>query len=222
MNKELFSAVDRYVEELFVPIEESLQATLRASEAAGLPTINVAPSQGKLLHILALLCGARRILEVGTLGGYSAIWLGRALPFDGKLITLEYSSAHAEVARANIDRAGLADRVEVRVGRALDLLPQIEAEQVGPFDMIFIDADKQPYTEYFQCALRLSRPGTLIVADNVVRNGAVLDTNSSDAQVLGVQRFNAALSAEPRVAATIVQLVGLKGYDGMAIAVVRS
>jgi predicted O-methyltransferase YrrM len=222
MNKELFSAVDRYVEELFAPADEALEATLRVSETAGLPTINVAPSQGKLLHMLALLCGARRILEVGTLGGYSAIWLGRALPADGKLITLEYNPAHAEVARANIAQAGLSDRVEVRVGRALDLLPQLEAEQAGPFDMIFIDADKQPYTEYFQYALRLSRPGALIVADNVVRNGAVLDANSSDAQVLGVQRFNAALAAEPRVEATIVQLVGLKGYDGMAIAVVRS
>lgn len=222
MNEMLFTAVDHYIDALFAPSDEPLEAALRASADAGLPTIHITPNQGKLLHVLALLCNARMILEIGTLGGYSAIWLARALPPGGRLISLEFNPAHAEVARANLARAGLANRVEVRVGRALDLLPQIEAEQADPFDLVFIDADKEPYTEYFQWALRLARPGALILADNVIRHGAVLDAAGDNATLAGVQRFNAALAAEPRVAATIMQQVGAKGYDGMAIAVVRA
>lgn len=220
MTQEKWSAVDRYITDLLVPSDPALDAALRASAAAGLPPINVAPNQGKLLMLLAQAQGARNILEIGTLGGYSTIWLARALPAGGRLITLEFDPKHAEVARANIARAGLADVVEVRLGRALDTLKQLAAENRGPFDLIFIDADKSGYPDYFPWALKLSRPGSMIIADNVVRNGAVIDADSSDPNVQGMRRFNELLAAEPRVSATVIQTVGSKGYDGFAIALV--
>jgi caffeoyl-CoA O-methyltransferase len=216
-----YAAVDAYLEGLFGAPDPVLAAALERASAAGLPDIAVSPSQGRFLQVLALVCGARRILEVGTLAGYSTIWLARALPPDGRLISLEHEPKHADVARENIAHAGLADRVEIRVGRALDLLPELEADGAAPFDMIFIDADKPPYTEYFQAAVRLGRPGTLIVADNVVRQGKVAAGPSDDAVVAGVQRFNAALGQDRRVTAAVVQEVGAKGHDGMAFAVVR-
>ncbi|MBA2530046.1 MAG: O-methyltransferase [Euzebyales bacterium] len=221
MSHELYAAVDAYLDGLFGPTDPALAATLERCAAAGLPPIAVSPNLGRFLHVLALTRGARCILEIGTLGGYSAIWLARALPPDGKLVSLELQPRHAEVARHNIEHAGLADRVEIRVGRALEVLAQLEREAAGPFDMVFIDADKPPYTEYFHAALRLAHPGTLIVADNVVREGKVAREGGGDEAVTGVQRFNAALAADPRVAAAVVQQVGVKGHDGMAIAVVR-
>jgi predicted O-methyltransferase YrrM len=181
-----------------------------------LPQINVAPNQGKLLQLLAQTVGSQRILEIGTLGGYSTIWLARALPTNGKLITLEADAKHAKVAEANIARAGLSGIVQVRLGKALDTLPKIEAEKLGPFDFIFIDADKENIPAYFDWALKLSRKGTLIVVDNVVRKGAVLDADSKDESVQGVRRFNERVAAEPRVSATTIQTVGSKGYDGLA------
>ena len=218
--QERWAAVDRYITDLFVRPDPALDAALAASDAAGLPAINVAPNHGKLLHLLARAQGARSILEVGTLGGYSTIWLARALPADGRLVTLEADPQHADVARANIARAGLADIVEVRLGHALETLPQIAAEGLGPFDLIFIDADKPSNSDYFAWALKLSRRGSLILVDNVVRNGAVIDAESHDRNVQGVRRFNERLAAEPRVSATEVQTVGSKGYDGLAVALV--
>jgi predicted O-methyltransferase YrrM len=220
MNQEQWSGVDRYFCDLLAPRDAALEAALAASAAAGLPPINVAPNQGKLLQLLARAQGARTILEIGTLGGYSTIWLARALPAGGRLVTLEADPKHAEVARANLARAGLAEIVEVRVGRAGETLPQLVAEKRGPFDLIFIDADKASYPEYFAWSLRLAHVGTLIIADNVVRNGAVADPHSTDPNVQGVRRFSALLAAEPRVSATAVQTVGSKGYDGFAVALV--
>jgi predicted O-methyltransferase YrrM len=220
MTHELWSSVDRYIGDLFVGSDDALQAALEASDEAGLPPIAVAPHEGKLLYLLARAIGAKRILEIGTLGGYSSIWLARALPNEGRLVTLEYDPKHADVARGNIARAGLADRVEIRVGRAQDTLPQIAAEGGAPFDFIFIDADKQGYVDYLDWSLQLSRRGTLIVADNVIRDGKVLDANSEDSLVQGVRYFNEVLAAEPRVIATAFQSVGAKGHDGMAIALV--
>jgi caffeoyl-CoA O-methyltransferase len=220
MMQKQWTAVDNYITDLFVPPDPALDAAIQATSDAGMPPINVAPNQGKLLHILALAHGARAILEIGTLAGYSTIWLARTLPAGGKLITLEADPKHAAVARANIARAGLADIVEVRVGKALDSLPQLAAEGHGPFDVVFIDADKPNTAAYFEWALKLTRRGSLIIVDNVVRDGAVIDESSADASVQGVRRFNAALAAEPRVSATAIQTVGSKGYDGLAIAVV--
>ena len=220
MTREQWTAVDRYLDDLLVPSDAVLEATLRANAAAGLPAFDVSPSQGKLLQLLARACGARLILELGTLGGYSTIWLARALPADGRLVTLEADPEHAQVARANIARAGLSGVVELRLGRALDTLPQLVAGGVGPFDLIFIDADKGNNPEYLAWALRLSRRGTLIVADNVVRDGAVLDASSTDPHVQGLRRFMELLAAEPRVSATAIQTVGRKGYDGFALALV--
>ncbi len=222
MSDELYTAVDSYLDELFGGPDRVLAATLERSAAAGMPQIAVSPNLGRFLHVLALARGARSILEIGTLAGYSAIWLARALPADGRLISLERDPKHAEVARQNIAEAGLSDRVEVRVGRGLELLDELSDEGAGPFDMVFIDADKAPYTEYFHSALRLARPGTLIVADNVVREGRVALGPGDDEAVTGVQRFNAALAADERVAAAIVQQVGAKGHAGMAFAVVRA
>lgn len=220
MTEAQWTAVDQYISDLLIPSDGALQATLDASEAAGLPTIQVAPNQGKLLSLLAKAIGARRILEIGTLGGYSAIWLARALPSDGQLITLEFDPKHAEVARANLAKAGLADRVSVRLGPALDTLPQLAQAGEGPFDLIFIDADKVNTAAYFEWALRLARPGSLIIVDNVVRGGAVTDAHSDDPNVRGIRQFNALLAQEKRVTATIIQTVGSKGYDGLAIALV--
>jgi predicted O-methyltransferase YrrM len=222
MSQELWTAVDRYLTDLFVPPDPSLDAALASSTAAGLPPINVTPNLGKLLMLLARLQGSRNILEIGTLGGYSTIWLARALPAGGRLITLEVDPNTAEVARANLARAGVAEVVELLLGSALETLPMIAAEGRGPFDLIFIDADKQSYPEYLTWALKLSRRGSLIIADNVVRKGAVLDAASDDAIIRGVRRFNAMLAAEPRVSATAIQTVGSKGYDGFAIALVTA
>jgi len=222
MPQNQWTAVDRYITDLLVPPDPALEAALQASEAAGLPAINVAPNQGKLLMLLAQLQGARRILEIGTLGGYSTIWLARALPSDGRLITLEADQKHANIARANIARAGLGGIVELRLGPALETLPRIAAEGRGPFDFCFIDADKQSNSEYFAWALKLSRRGSLIVVDNVVRDGAVADAASRDGGVRGVRRLFERLAAEPRVSATAIQTVGSKGYDGFAIALVTA
>src|SRR4051812_44954507 len=222
MSQEQWTAVDRYLTDLLVPPDPALAAALRASAAAGLPAINVSPNQGKLLQLLARALGARAVLEVGTLGGYSTIWLARALPPGGRLVTLEADPAHAEVARANVARAGLADVVELRLGRALDTLPQLAAEGRGPFDLVFIDADKPNTPDYFAWALKLSRRGSLIIADNVVRNGAVIDAGTSDPGVQGARRLYELLAAEPRVSATAIQTVGSKGYDGFAIALVTA
>jgi predicted O-methyltransferase YrrM len=222
MNQEQWTAVDRYINDTLLSPDPVLDAALKASTDAGLPPISVTPNQGKLLHLLAQAQGARNILEMGTLGGYSTIWLARALPAGGRLITLEFDPKHAEVARANIARAGLADVVELRVGRALETLPQLAAERRGPFDFIFIDADKENYPGYFTWAVKLSRRGTLIVADNVVRKGAVIDPASSDPLVQGVRRFNELVAAERRVNATAIQTVGSKGYDGFALALVTA
>jgi predicted O-methyltransferase YrrM len=220
MTESLWADVDHYLTDRLVPADPALEAALDASAAAGLPDIAVAPNQGKLLYLLARLRGARRILEIGTLGGYSTIWLARALPPDGRLISLEYDPRHAEVARANIAGAGLADRVEVRVGAALDTLPGLGGE--GPFDVVFIDADKVNNAEYFRWALELSTVGSLIIVDNVVRGGQVLDGSTDDPAVLGTRRLFDALATEPRVTATAIQTVGTKSYDGFAFALVIS
>jgi predicted O-methyltransferase YrrM len=214
MSQELWTAVDRYYADLLVPADAVLDAALRASAEAGMPAIAVSATQGKLLMLLAQTLGTRRILEIGTLGGYSTIWLARGLAEGGRLITLEADSKHAEVARSNIARAGLSSVVEVRLGRAVETLPGVE----GPFDLIFIDADKVSYPEYFSWAVKWSRAGSLIVADNVVRKGAVIDAESSDANVQGVRRFNELMAADKRVSGTVIQTVGSKGYDGFAIA----
>ncbi|WP_163999143.1 O-methyltransferase [Pyxidicoccus caerfyrddinensis] len=220
MSQQQWTAVDRYITDQLAPHDEALEEALRASDAAGLPPIHVAPNQGKFLHLLALLQGARNILEVGTLGGYSTIWLARALPPGGRLVTLEMDPKHAEVARANLARAGLSEVVDLRVGRALDTLPLIAAEKRGPFDVVFIDADKRSNPDYFQWALKLTRKGSLIIIDNVVRNGAVVDATSTDPNIQGVRRLYEMLAAEPRVSTTAVQTVGSKGYDGFAMALV--
>ena len=222
MTLKVWNAVDQYVNDQLVSTDPALSAALQDSKAAGLPQINVSPSQGKLLQLLAQVRGARSILEIGTLGGYSTIWLARALPRDGRLISLEAEPKHVEVARANIKRAGLADNVEIRCGRALDTLPQLVAENRGPFDLVFIDADKPGYPDYLEWALKLSHRGSLIIADNVVRDGAVADSASRDPGVRGVRRFIEMLAAEPRVSASVIQTVGSKGYDGFAMALVIS
>ena len=218
MNQEQWTAVDRYITEMLVPPDAVLEAALEASDVAGLPRIAVAPNQGKLLQLLARARGARRILEIGTLGGYSTIWLARALPPGGRLITLEVEPKHAEVARANIARAGLASVVDVRLGAALETLPRVAAERAGPFDLTFIDADKANIPSYFEWALKLAAPGGLIVVDNVIRDGAVVDDASTDPSVKGVRRLNELLRAEPRVSATTIQTVGARGYDGFTLA----
>lgn len=220
MNQERWSKVDRYIADRLLPPDPILDAALRANAAAGLPGIDVAPAQGKFLHLLALLTRARSILEIGTLGGYSTIWLARALPPGGHLVTLEVDPNHAAVARGNLARAGLDDRVEVREGAALETLAALEREGAGPFDFVFIDADKPAYPDYLRGAVRLARPGTLIVADNVVRRGAVADPDDPDPRVRGARAFFDALAAEPRLIATALQTVGIKGHDGLALALV--
>jgi predicted O-methyltransferase YrrM len=220
MDQETFSAVDAFIEETLVPPDESLQAALDAAEEAGLPAIQVSPPQGKLLQMLARLQGARTVLEFGTLGGYSTILLARALPAGGRLTTLEANAEYAAVARASIERAGLADVVELRVGPALETLPALAEEGLGPFDLTFIDADKVNTPNYFAWALDHSRPGSLIVADNVVRGGTLADGSSGEEATLAQRRLHEMLAAEPRVAATTIQTVGGKGYDGFTIALV--
>jgi predicted O-methyltransferase YrrM len=218
MSKDQWTAVDRYLTDTLVPPDPVLDAALRESAKSGLPAINVAPNQGKLLYLLALTMGARNILEIGTLGGYSTIWLARALPRDGKLTTLEADAKHASVARSNLARAEVTDRVDLILGRAIDTLPKLAHDNRGPFDLIFIDADKPSVPDYFTWSLKLSRPGSIIIVDNVVRDGKVTDAASSDASVQGVRRFMEMLAKEPRVTATAMQTVGVKGYDGFAVA----
>ena len=221
MNQEQWTAVDRYIGDTVVPSDSALDAALEASAKAELPAIAVTANQGKLLHILARLIAARRVLEIGTLGGYSTIWLARALPKGGRVITLEVNPKHAEVARANVARAGLAKTVEIRLGGALETLPKLAAEKAGAFDLIFIDADKANIPEYFTWSLKLSHPGSLIIVDNVVRKGAVIEADSDDPDVQGVRRLNEMLAKEKRVTATTIQTVGSKGYDGFTIALVN-
>lgn len=221
MNQQLFAAVDDYISDLLALEDEALTATIQSLENEQIPQISVSPTQGKFLQIMAMLSRARNILEIGTLGGYSTIWLARGLVEQGRVVTLEIDPLHARVAQQNIDRAGLTDKVEIRVGQAMEALARMIENGEGSFDLIFIDADKPPYTEYFQQALRLSRPGTLIIADNVVREGKVLDADSPDEKVVGVQRFNTMLAGNSEVTATIIQTVGHKEHDGMAIAVVN-
>lgn len=220
MNQETWTAVDHYIADVLHLTDDALESALKESDAARLPAIAVSVPQGKLLNLLGHVCHARRILEIGTLGGYSTIWMARALRADGDMITLEIDPKHAQVARANLERAGLGDRVEVREGPAIEELPKIAAEKKAPFDLIFIDADKPSIPDYFKWSLELSKPGTIIVIDNVVREGAVVDAGSEDASVKGVRRLNEMLSAEPRVNATVLQTVGTKGYDGFAVVLV--
>lgn len=213
-----WSAVESWLDAHLLANDPVLDAALAANAAAGLPAHDVSPAQGKLLQLLARIAGARAILEIGTLGAYSTIWLARALPDDGTLVTLEAEPRHADVARANLARAGLTERVELRVGAALDTLPLLAAERRGPFDLAFIDADKRSNVAYFDWALRLARPGTVIVVDNVVRDGAVTDATSHDDSVRGVRALLERLAHEPRVAATALQTVGRKGWDGFILA----
>jgi predicted O-methyltransferase YrrM len=215
--QDTWTAVDEYVTGLLAPSDEALDAAVRAGEAAGLPQIQVSPPQGKLLHLLAKTIRARSILEFGALAGYSTIWLGRALPTDGRLITLEANPKYAEVAAASIAAAGLGEMVEVRVGPALDQLPQLDADGAGPFDLTFIDADKVHTPDYFAWALEHSRPGSLIVADNVIRDGRLADLSDDEPAIAAQRRFHEQLAAEPRVEATTIQTVGGKGYDGFSL-----
>ena len=220
MSQKQWTAVDRYFSETLVPSDPVLDAALQANTKAGLPAIDVAPNQGKFLQLLVQLRGARRILEIGTLGGYSSIWMARALPADGRLTTLEFSPKHAEVARANIARAGLEKIVDIRVGPALETLAKMGKEGIEPFDLIFIDADKPNNPNYLPWALKFSRPGTLLIGDNIVREGEVAEPSSTDPNVQGQRRFLELMAAEPRLSATALQTVGSKGYDGFAMALV--
>ncbi len=219
-GEDRWTAVDDYFNDALVPSDAALDAALEACVAADLPPISVTPSQGKLLNLLARIQGAYRVLEIGTLGAYSTIWLARALPEGGRVVTLEMEPGHAAVARANLARAGLTDVVDVRVGRALDTLPALQAERQAPFDLVFIDADKANTAEYFSWALDLTRPGSLVIVDNVVRGGAVVEDEARGADVVGIRRFVERLASEPRATATFMQTVGEKGYDGLVIALV--
>lgn len=212
--------VDQYFAEQLRLSDSVLDAAIQANAAAELPAIDVAPNQGKFLNLLAQLTHSKKILEIGTLGGYSTIWLARALPAGGRLISLEFSPKHAEVAKSNIRRAGLSDRVEIRVGAALDSLPQIESEGLAPFDFIFIDADKPNNPGYLEWAIKLSRPGTLIIVDNVVRDGEIADASSADPMILGTRKMFDLMSSDLRLSSTALQTVGSKGYDGFALAIV--
>lgn len=218
MNPETWTAVDRYFVEALNPSDPALDAALATNAREGLPAIDVSPLQGRMLHLLALTQAARRILEIGTLGGYSSICLARALPPGGRLITLEFEPKHARVARENLDRAGVGAAVEILTGRAIDLLPGVQAASPDPFDLVFIDADKVSTPDYFAWALRLTRPGSIIIVDNVVRGGEVANAASTDANAQGMRRFFAALAEEKRVVATAIQTVGSKGYDGFVLA----
>jgi predicted O-methyltransferase YrrM len=220
MTEDRFEAVDRYLADLYVPADDALSVALAANDAARLPSIAVSSTQGKLLQLLARMVQARRILEIGTLGGYSSLWLAGALPADGHLVTLELNARHAKVARGNFVRAGLADLIELREGPALDSLAQLQAEGVGPFDFFFIDADKQNNPQYLTWALKLAHRGSLIVVDNVVRDGAIINERSRDPAVQGTRRLHEMLASEPRLSATAIQTVGAKGYDGFAVALV--
>jgi predicted O-methyltransferase YrrM len=220
MNQEQWNAVDQYISDVLVGHDDALEAALADTATSGLPAINVAPNQGKMLMLFALMVGAKNILEIGTLAGYSAIWMARGIAPGGRLVTLEADAKHADVARANIARAGLSDRVQVKLGKAIETLPALHAEKAGPFDLVFIDADKASIPDYFRWSLKMARRGSLIVVDNVVRGGAVVEADSRDASVNGVRAFNDLVAAEPCVTATAIQTVGIKGYDGFAMALV--
>ncbi|MEU1401775.1 O-methyltransferase [Streptomyces sp. NPDC005728] len=222
MSQQTWTAVDDYFNGLLVEEDEALLAAAADSDAAGLPPHQVAPNQGKLLNLLATLQGARTILEIGTLGGYSTIWLARALPADGRLVTLEADEQYAAVAAANVSRAGLDHIVDLRVGKALHSLPRLADEGAGPFDLVFIDADKPSNPAYLEWALKLTRPGSVIVGDNVVRDGAVTDPSGADPRVQGVRRFTELIAEHPRLTATTIQTVGTKGYDGFTLALVTA
>jgi predicted O-methyltransferase YrrM len=222
MTEQAWTAVDHYLNDTLLEPDSALEAALQANIAADLPAIDVAPNQGKLLQLLAQLRGAKHILEIGTLGGYSTICLARALPADGKLITLELNPRHAAVARTNIDRANIAATVEIRIGPALDSLAQLEAKHTAPFELIFIDADKPNNPAYLEWSLRLSRPGTVIVCDNVVREGGIIDPDSTDPMIQGTRHLFELLTANPRLDATCLQTVGSKGHDGFILGVVKS
>jgi predicted O-methyltransferase YrrM len=222
MSQDQWSAADKYIADRLIPPAEAQAATLRQNQSAGLPAIDVSAPQGKLLKILARSIRAKKILEIGTLGGYSTIWLARALEPGGRLVTMEFEPKHAEIARQNITREGLINAVDLRIGPALDHLPKLEQEGAGPFDLSFIDADKENNANYFRWALKLSRPGSLIIVDNVVRDGAVIDFTNHDPMIEGTRALFDAMAAEPRVSATAIQTVGSKGWDGFAIAVVNS
>ncbi len=219
MSHERWIAVDEYIAGRLIPSDDTLDAVLAANAAAGLPAIDVSPLQGKFLRLLARIAGVRKVLEIGTLGGYSTIWLARALPADGIVVTLEANRHHAAVARSNFAQAGLAERIDLREGPALETLPALEAEDVGPFDLVFIDADKPSNPHYLAWAIRLGRPGTIIISDNVVRDGAILESDSDDPTVRGIRRFFDLLAGEQRLSATAIQTVGSKGWDGFALAV---
>jgi predicted O-methyltransferase YrrM len=221
MSNDLWTAVDQYISTNLIPTDPALEAALQSNAEAKLPTIDVAPNQGKFLHLLARIQGANRILEIGTLGGYSTIWLARALPPQGKLITLEVNPHHAKVAASNIARAGLTSLVEQRVGPALESLAQLHAENTAPFDFIFIDADKPNYPNYVEWAIRLSRPGTVIITDNVIREGAIIEADSTDPAVQGTRHLFEKLANEPRLDATALQTVGCKTHDGFILAIVK-
>nr|WP_294871791.1 O-methyltransferase [uncultured Pedobacter sp.] len=221
MDQEIFGKVDHYISQMLAPEDEVLRETIKSLDTAEMPQISVTANQGKFLQVIALMCNAKRVLELGTLAGYSTIWLARSLPEDGKIVTIEFDPRHANVAKQNIKNAGLLDKVDIRVGKAMDLMLEIKEAKEESFDLIFIDADKPPYAEYFEMALSLSHPGTVIICDNVIREGKVLDENSTDDRVIGVQRFNKMLASNKNVTATILQTVGVKEYDGMAIAVVK-
>ena len=221
MQVNVFESVDNYIADLFVGEDNALRDIERSILEARWPNQSISANQGKFLQTMALVCRAKKILEIGSFAGYSTAWLAGALADDGKLISLEFDPVHWGKAKSNIQHAGLQNKVDIRLGKALELLPQIEADGEGPFDMIFIDADKPPYAEYLDWAIRLGRPGTLIIADNVVRDGKVLDPTSNDEKVKGVQRFNKHLAENKSVTATILQMVGIKEHDGMAIAVIK-
>lgn len=221
MNREKWAAVDRYTEETLMPSDPHLSRALSLNVEAGLPAHDVSPSQGLFLQLMVKISGAKKILEFGTLGGYSTIWMSKVLPEDGKIITFEAVAKHAEVAAKNIQNAGVADRVDIRVGKALDILPEIEKEGFNPIDLFFIDADKENNPEYLKWAIKLSKPGSVIIADNVVREGKIIEKNSTDSKVRAIQRFNQMLKGDPSVEATTIQTVGSKGYDGFTLAYVR-
>ncbi|AOH56715.1 methyltransferase [Peribacillus muralis] len=220
-QKQTWDEVDLYFSNKLHTTDHIMNSILKANEEAGLPAIDVSPNQGKFLHLLAKLCGAKSILEIGTLGGYSSVWLARALPEEGRLITLEYEEKHAKVAEANIKKAGLADKISIIVGAALDTLPKLKEQGLTSFDLIFIDADKVNNSEYLRWALKLSRPGTVIITDNVIRDGKVLDPDSEDPNVKGIRTFVDQLSVDPRIDSTVMQTVGMKGYDGFVIGRVK-
>ena len=222
MTKDVWEAVDKYFDEMLIPHDSALDDALAAASAENLPAIQVSSVQGKLLHLLARIMSARNILEIGTLGGYSTIWMARALPEGGRIITLEADPKHVEVAQKNFARAGVENKVELRLGKALDTLPKVAADGRGPFDMFFIDANKSNMPEYFEWSLKLARKGSVIIADNVVREGAVLDARSKDADIQGIRRFLEMVGKEKRVSGTALQTVSTKNYDGFALVLVTS